>query len=237
MNTAHTLLRAERAVLWDVDGTLVDSTSLGFTATNEVLETSGFTTITVNEYYLGCRYTTPERFNYHVQQEPGSAVGTRLGRLFDETYVKRVSKQTAGLFPGMERLLRNLAMAGHPQGVLSNACGDYVRAVVAANELDMLPGVRVGLFGIALGADEVSEAKPGAAGLLACCEALRVAAEASVYIGDSPTDGGAARAASMRSIGVSWGANPRDKLDDYFDVVVDDIDSLIVALRDAVGVD
>jgi len=30
--------------------------------------------------------------------------------------------------------------------VLSNACGAYVRAVVAANELDEVPGQRLGLF-------------------------------------------------------------------------------------------
>ena len=58
--------------------------------------------------------------------------------------------------------------------MLSNACGAYVRAVVAANELDEVGGQRLGLFKVALGADEVPAAKPAADGLLLCCEQLGV---------------------------------------------------------------
>ena len=59
---------------------------------------------------------------------------------------------------------------------------------------------------VALGADEVPAAKPEADGLLLCCQRLGVEPENSVYVGDSPTDGQAARAAGMKSIGVLWGA-------------------------------
>ena len=223
---------ARIGVLWDVDGTLVESTRLAFDATNEVLEANGAATVSVADYKIGCRYTTPERFNYHLGLTEGSDEGTRLGNIFDETYVKRVSKETAGLFTGMDRLLRNLAMVGHPQGVLSNACGEYVRAVVDANELSEVPGQRLALFRCALGADEVPAAKPAADGLLMCCEKLGVAPEESIYVGDSPSDGQAARAAGMKSIGVLWGANPEEKLRGEFDVVVDDVSSLILALRE-----
>jgi len=230
-----TFLRSASAVLWDVDGTLVDSTGLGFTATNEVLSTNSYRIIDEADYKLGCRYTTPDRFNFHVQQPPGSEEGKRLGDIFDATYVNRVSERTAGLFDGMEQLLRSLALSGHPQGVLSNACGAYVRAVVAANALDEVPGQRIALFGVVVGADEVAEAKPSGAGLLHCCEVLDAVPEASVYVGDSPTDGQAARNAGMLSIGVTWGANKKSDLVDHFDSVVTDVPALIVALRDALG--
>ena len=107
----------------------------------------------------------------------------------------------------MERLLRSLALAGHPQGALSNACGSYVRAVMTANRLDEKPGERLAVMRVALGADEVPAAKPAADGLLLCCERLGVEARHAVYVGDSPSDGKAARAAGMRSVGVLWGAN------------------------------
>jgi phosphoglycolate phosphatase-like HAD superfamily hydrolase len=116
--------------------------------------------------------------------------------------------------------------------VLSNACGAYVRAVVAANELDEVGGQRLGLFKVALGADEVPAAKPAADGLLLCCERLGVDPENSVYVGDSPTDGQAARAAGMKSIGVLWGAGEEAALTASFDVVVPDVPELIIALRD-----
>ena len=116
---------------------------------------AGFGEITVDQYKAGCVFTTPERFNDHIGVAKGSEEGARLGGIFDSTYVQRVSKETAGLFPDMEVLLRSISLAGHPQAALSNACGDYVRAVVAANELDEVPGERIGTFRVALGADEV----------------------------------------------------------------------------------
>jgi len=224
----------QAGVLWDVDGTLVESTQLAFVATNEVLTDNGHAAVTVDEYKFGCRYTTPERFNVHVGgvEAVGRAEGIRLGEIFDRTYVARVSAETAGLFPGIDRLLRSLALAGHPQGCLSNACGDYVRAVVAANELDEAPGQRIGLFGVVRGADEVAAAKPAADGLLECCEVLNVIPEASIYVGDTPSDGKAARAAGMQSIGVLWGANDEAALSCEFDVLCADVDDLVRAIRD-----
>ena len=198
-------------------------------------------------------------------------------------------RRQAGLFDGLEKLLRSLTIAGHPMAVLSNACGEYVRAVLSANELDekpgaegpplprppppvtrerggeaslslppgqnapgadasradashrtrdgLSPGVRVPLFKEALGADEVAEAKPSGAGLLEICSRIEAVPEASVYVGDAPTDGKAARAAGMRSVGVAWGANPAAALEADFDVVVSDVPALIVALRTLLGDD
>jgi phosphoglycolate phosphatase-like HAD superfamily hydrolase len=50
------------------------------------------------------------------------------------------------------------------------------------------------------------------------------------YIGDSPSDGLAARAAGMTGVGVLWGANPRSRLDGYFDVLVTSVAELREAL-------
>ena len=84
---------------------------------------------------------------------------------------------------------------------------------------------------IALGADEVPKAKPQPDGLLLCCEKLSVRPEDSVYVGDSPSDGKAARAAGMRSVGVLWGANDETALRDSFDTLAEDVPALILALR------
>lgn len=231
----QTMLGSSSGVLWDVDGTLVESTDLAFTATNEVLAANGHAAVSVEQYKAGCKFTTPARFSHHIGEPAGGGEGPRLGDEFDRTYVVRVSKETAGLFDGIDRLLRSIALSGHPQGVLSNACGAYVRAVVAANELDEVPGQRMALFGVVRGADEVPAAKPAGDGLLACCEVLQVDPAASVYVGDSASDGLAARAAGMKSVGVLWGACSREVLDGNFDELVEDVPSLIKALRDAMG--
>ena len=222
----------KRAVLWDIDGTLVDSTKLCYEATNEVLtQHSSGAAVSLEQYKFGCRYTTPDRFNHHLGLPPGSAAGEELGARFDAAYVDRVSAQTAGLFSGIGVLLRAIGLQGHPQGVLSNAAGAYVRAVIKANELDEDAGRRISVFKVALGADEVAAPKPAADGLLQCCEQCAVEPGLAVYVGDSPSDGKAAASAGMHSIGVTWGANPEASLREAFDVVVSSVPELTQELR------
>ena len=219
------------AVVWDVDGTLVESTDLGFEATNEVLARGGHAQISRADYLLGCRYTTPDRFSFHVGEEiPNGERGAALGADFDATYARE--RLTAGLFR-IERLLRCWRSA--PQGALSNAAGAYVQAVLAANELEEVPGERMALFGVALGADEVPAGKPAPDGLQKCCAALRAEPGFSVYVGDSPSDGKAARAAGMKAVGVLWGANGEEALRPHFDELAADVDELIGALRRQLG--
>ena len=105
-------------------------------------------------------------------------------------------------------------------------CGAYVRAVVSANELDEKPRERTALMRAFLGADEVPAAKPAGDGLLLMCERMGIDPSLSVYVGDSPSDGKAAKAAGMRSIGVLWGANPEAKLRGHFDHLVPDVEAL-----------
>ena len=128
-----------RGIVWDVDGTLVDSTRLGFDASNEVLARNGYAAISADEYAVGAKFSTPDRFSWHVGAAAGSGAGAALGRAFDACYVARVDAETAGAFDGVDRLLRRLRC---PQGALSNANGAYVRAVLAANGFDG------GLFGV-----------------------------------------------------------------------------------------
>ena len=65
---------------------------------------------------LSLRRVARRSFNVHTGSPPGDELGWKLGDEFDRTYVTRVSRETAGLFPGIDRLLRSLALAGHPQG-------------------------------------------------------------------------------------------------------------------------
>ena len=41
-----------------------------------------------------------------------------------------------------------------------------------------------------------------------------------VYVGDSPSDGKAARAAGCKSVGVAWGSHPVENLTPQFDIIV-----------------
>lgn len=219
--SVQTIDSARRGVLFDVDGTLSDSSRLGFEATKEVLLQNGMNEISEDDYHLGTKYTTPARFAWHVSGNPDDPIGEKLGQQFDDLYVNLVSTDTAKFYAGVKEMLLNLERK-YPQiiyGALSNACGAYVEAVLDVNEVSSS-------FKIALGADEVDLPKPNPDGLLYIATTLNLEPSLSVYVGDSPTDGMAAKAAGMRSIGVTWGSHPPEAVRKAFDVTVDSVEEL-----------
>jgi len=217
-----------KAVLWDVDGTLVDSTDLAWTSTNKVLEKNGFDTVSMAEYKEATRLTTPARLAFHAKKDEKDPVGDTLAEQFDGLYVGLVSPSTVPFFTGVDSLLGELHAEGVPVGALSNACGAYVRAVLSTHGLSEQ-------FCCQLGADDVSEAKPAPGGLLQCCKDMGLEpGKACIYVGDSPGDGKAAKAAGLYGIGVRWGAGSEDALLAAFDEVVSTPDELRTSLLRAV---
>ena len=214
-----------RAILWDVDGTLSNSYQLGFTSTQTIMSRNGYPLISESDYHAGTKLTTPRRFAWHVTGNPDDQIGIHLGKQFDELYLQLVNIETAPLYPGIESLVRDLSKIENVvQGALSNACGDYVRSVLKVNEVSEI-------FCVQLGADDVPGAKPRPDGLLKCCEQLHSTPFSSVYIGDSPSDGQAARACGMYCIGVTWGSHPLESISSEFDSVahsVTDLKSLLL---------
>lgn len=221
----------QKAVIFDVDGTLVDSFDLGFRATNVVLSKNGHGSISAAEYLDGCRFTTPERLARHAGLLPNDALfaktGAALGLEFDETYIKQVDPSTAPLVEGMRDLLTSL---DGQLGCLTNAAVAYAEAVLEAH------GIR-DLFGTVHGADSVPKPKPHPDGLLTCAAELAIDPNQCLYIGDSVTDGAAARSACFaKSIGVAWdfpNANSQSKLEESgnFDVVVTSMADLHSVIR------
>ena len=86
---ASALARA-RTVVWDVDGTLANSTELAFGSTNAVLRASGYDEIDRAEYLIGSKYTTPRRLAWHATKDPDDARGEALGkRTCSEPLIRR----------------------------------------------------------------------------------------------------------------------------------------------------
>ena len=129
-------------------------------------------------------------------------MGAKLGRQFNDLHLDMVNEQTTGFYPGIKEMLEEVVAEASGEVVyaaLSNGCGEYVRRVLACSGLGRL-------FRLQLGADEVPRAKPRPEGLEHLAACLAIPARHCLYIGDSPTDGEAARAAGMTGVGVAWGA-------------------------------
>lgn len=217
------------AVIWDVDGTLSDSFQLGFSSTNHVLARHGVGPINEADYHAGTKLTTPRRLAWHVTGDPDDPVGQALGAEFDGLYVQLVSPATAPLYAGARELLLSLTSDFRCRlGAVSNACGAYVAAVLRANNIAHLFSSSTGAV---LGADDVPAAKPAPDGLMQCAASLGVPPHRCVYVGDSPSDGAAATAAGMASIGVTWGSHAAEAVAPAFSATVDSVGELERELR------
>mmetsp|Transcript_43416 Transcript_43416/g.71930 ORF Transcript_43416/g.71930 Transcript_43416/m.71930 type:complete len:278 (+) Transcript_43416:59-892(+) len=195
-------VRSVEAVIWDIDGTIVNSHVLAYQATNHVLKKHGYTEIEEQLYHLGTKYPTHLRFAWHLDGEHPPQVGPEaqiLGDDFDQLFQSKVTKDTVPMFLGLKETIEWLHRGGTPQGVVSNGVGDYVRDALHANGLSPF-------FEVQSGADEVPAPKPSPQGILQCCSTMGVDPRKCIYIGDAPTDGQAARAAGMQCVGVTWGS-------------------------------
>jgi len=106
--------------------------------------------------------------------------------------------ETTRLYAGIEDALAAVAAAGWKLAVLTNKPGDLSRSILEG--LGIAPR-----FARIWGADDAPARKPDPAGLLALLRELEAPAAEAWVVGDSPTDVETARAARVRIAGVLWG--------------------------------
>jgi len=121
---------------------------------------------------------------------------------------------------GMEGVLVRLKEEGRRLGVVSAKRRSTVELAFAHVPI-------AHLFDVLVGGDETERQKPAPDPLLLALERLGAAPAGAAYVGDSPYDMQAARAAGLYAVGVTWGRiHDRAALDDA-DVVVDEAEELL----------
>jgi pyrophosphatase PpaX len=95
----------------------------------------------------------------------------------------------------------------------------------------VLPELRR-FFDVTVGAEDTTRHKPNPDPLLLALERLGASADDAVYVGDSPFDIQAAKAAQVGSVAVTWGRiHSRERLErEAPDAVVDTVEELLGAL-------
>lgn len=206
------------ALVFDLDGTLVDSARDLAAATNAALRrvAPGVAPIPLEVVISfvgeGARLLI-ERSLRHARLElsPDEVLPAFL-----DCY-GRMLLDTTRLYPGIEAALD--ALPGRPLAVLTNKPGPFSRAI--------LEGLGVAeRFARIWGAGDVEERKPDPAGLLRLVAELGGRPEECWMIGDSPTDVRTARAAGVRAAGVAWGLDPRGMRAAGPDVVFERVEDL-----------
>jgi pyrophosphatase PpaX len=126
-------------------------------------------------------------------------------------------------FPGIVHVLAQLRDEGRRLGVVTAKRRSTVD--IAFARLPLAP-----LFETVVGGDETARHKPDPEPLLLGLERLGASPEEAAYVGDSPYDMAAAKAAGMVAVGVTWGAiHDRDRLVEA-DVLVDRAEELLDVL-------
>ena len=195
-----------RAVVFDLDGTLVDSRLDIARSLSHTLDVLGHPARSLEEIfsYIG------EGLRVLVERGlPGSArTDAEIDRgvqVFRTYYMLHPTDQTEP-YAGVVEALDGLQERGVLLAILTNKQGEVARLVVERLGL-------AGRFEVILGGGDVPELKPQPSGLLACCARLGVAPADAWYVGDLPLDVETARRAGTRSAAAAWGYGDRDALE------------------------
>lgn len=185
-----------RAVLLDVDGTLVDSNDLHAEAWRVALANAGIEVPFARVRTLigmGGDKLLPTLTGYSEESKEGRALSDARKELFLRTYAPRVKA-----LPGARALVERIFAAGQLPVVATSANGAELAVLLArANLSDLLK--------MTTSADDAESSKPDPDIVRAALALARVRPEQAVMVGDTPYDLKAAARASVAFVGVRSG--------------------------------
>lgn len=189
-----------KAVLFDLDGTLVDTAHDLVEALNHTLLHFGYsktTTSHLRQYITG----GIKHMLYHTSDLDSNH--PKLQQAVDQTleHYLRTSGNKSILFPGVEETLNHLNQANIPWGIVTNKSKRFSEPLI--KKLGLSSYCRVLVSG-----DTFETAKPHPLPLLYACQKLGTHPINTLYIGDYRTDVEASKAAYMPHVCVTYGYYP-----------------------------
>jgi phosphoglycolate phosphatase len=191
-------ISALRAVLFDLDGTLVDSAEDLREALNEVLAREGLRAIEAPEVPPMVGDGALKLVERGLARAGGDPARAReLLPRFLSAYEPRAACKTRP-YPGVVETLRALRARGPRLGVVTNKPEVASRAILDA--LGLAPFLEV-----VIGGDTLTQRKPSPEPVIAALRELGVEPRSAVMVGDNRHDVEAARAAGVKTVLVSYG--------------------------------
>ena len=184
----------QRAVLWDLDGTLADTMTYHFRAWREILAGEGhMLTWETFAASFGQRNDTALRSMLGAELPPDEA--ERISAIKEERFRALVREEGLELLPGVATRLLESRDAGWRQALVTSA--------PRANVETMLDVLGIGaFFGAVITGDDVALGKPHPQPFLAAAGALNVPPSRCIVVEDSASGIEGARRAGMRSVAV-----------------------------------
>jgi phosphoglycolate phosphatase len=212
------------AVIFDLDGTLLDSIGFYFNIVRFTLDRLGFPQVSIDVIREAA---TDGGFEWErvlpksaAMNQPGLLAQIQL--IADEVY-RPMFEIEAKPIPGMKGVVDDLVAAGIKLGIVTSTPRENVGIKLKKLEHNGT----LGHFEVIVTSSDVVRKKPAPDPMIECCRQLDVKLENSVYIGDSRCDIKSGRSAGMKTIAVLSGFDDLQALSKEFpDAVIDSVAQL-----------
>ncbi len=190
-----------KLVLFDLDGTLIDTAKDFHIILNQLLKENSRMTISMAEVRKtvssGARALIKLAFNIEESHREFESLRRRLLDL----YAKQLEQTSSTLFPGIEQLLGVIENNKILWGIVTNKPSIYTLALLTQYRL-------LENCATVVCPDHVTQPKPDPEALLLACKQLSCVPQETIYIGDHPRDIEAGKNAGMRTLAAAYGYLP-----------------------------
>ncbi len=211
-----------KAVIFDLDGTILDTLTDLSISLNFALDAHSFPEHTIDEVRQMVGNGAKNLIKRAVPEGTGEEEREAVLKTFNEHYSVHCVDNTKP-YEGIEEVMESCRSYGLSIDVVSNKPDYGVQTLCA----DHFPG----LIDITVGQKEGVRIKPAPDSVNEVLRLLNITKEEAVYVGDSEVDVQTARNADMKCIGVEWGFRDRKVLEDEGAwKIVSDMEELLRAI-------
>lgn len=226
----NNLIENKKLIIFDLDGTLIDSGPDLAEALNYMLKNLGHETFSeeVIHNWVGNGALTLVKRGLLGKNDLDNSLNDDLVQnaleIFLEYYQENICVKTSA-YPHVKDTLEKLKESGYILSIVTNKPYAFIKPILK----------RLGLqdfFELYVGGDSLELKKPDPAPLLYVCKSLDIDVKDSIMIGDSKNDILAANRCNMQSIGVNYGYNYGEDIKTHNPtVVVDDFKNILTVLE------
>ena len=193
-------MTAGRAVLWDMDGTLIDSEEYHWIAWRNTMADEGVP-ITREQFLASFGQRNDSIVPRWIGGEVTPERIDKIANAKEEVYRALIRRYGIAPLPGVERWVRRLHQEGWVQAIASAAPRANVDAILEALST-------TGVFQGIVSAEDVQRGKPDPEVYLVAASRVGASPERCIVVEDAPAGVEGARRAGMRSIGVNRNGAP-----------------------------